>query len=92
MRGLAIVVGFQSGFQIVGDTDVSLSRVGDALDEVDVFHIASGGEAGCRPPTLRLPPSLKLRRTLRRMDPKLSAQREARTKKPAFAEAMAGKH
>ena len=39
MRGLPLVVGFQSSFQVVGDTDVALGWIGDALDEVDVFHI-----------------------------------------------------
>ena len=39
MRGLHLVVGFQSSFQIFGDTDVALGWIRDALDEMDVFHI-----------------------------------------------------
>jgi len=39
MRGLPLVVGLQSGFQIVGYTDIALSRVQNTLKEVGVFHI-----------------------------------------------------
>ena len=39
MRGLPVIVGFQSSFQVAGDTNVSLGGVWDALEEVNVSHL-----------------------------------------------------
>ena len=51
MRGLPFVVGLQSSVQVAGDTDISFGGAGNALDEVDVFHI---GEVNKSPPSLKL--------------------------------------